>query len=244
MSIDKCRIHEHVSIPPTPDAQLKCSRTVKLRENRAVDPDFAETVELSFKHGPAPLRRCAPHAKFIVNLFLCVTQLSFCCVYFVFASSSFKQIADHYGYQMDLHVHMFIILLPVMLPALVPNLKYLAPFSTAANASMALGIVCVFYYMFRDLRVVDIQERHYVGTWASLPLFYGTAVYAFEGIGLVLPLKNSMIEPDQFDRRFGVLNVGIAIVTMLMVAFGFFGYWRWGDAVQGSLTLNLPEGEM
>lgn len=57
-------------------------------------------------------------------------------------------------------------------------------------------------------------------------------------------MKNSMLEPKKFGATFGVLNVGIVIVTTLFIFVGFLGYWHWGDSVKGSVTLNLPQGEM
>jgi len=57
----------------------------------------------------------------------------------------------------------------------------------------------------------------------------------------VLPLEQEMKKPKQFSTAFGVLNVGMVIVTSLIVLTGFMGYWRFGDSVRGSLTLNLPE---
>lgn len=52
-----------------------------------------------------------------------------------------------------------------------------------------------------------------------------------------------MKKPSTFGQPIGVLNVGISIVTVLYISFGFFGYLKWGDDVQGSLTLNLPDGD-
>lgn len=46
--------------------------------------------------------------------------------------------------------------------------------------------------------------------------------------------------PEDFDRRFGVLNVGMCIVTTIFITTGFFGYLKYGEDVMGSLTLNLP----
>jgi proton-coupled amino acid transporter len=53
-----------------------------------------------------------------------------------------------------------------------------------------------------------------------------------------------MKKPEQFTRHFGVLNVGMAIVTSLILVMGFIGYLKYGDKVAGSLTLNLPQGDM
>lgn len=72
--------------------QLKCSRKVKEKLNLEQDPDFAETVELCFENGPQKLQKFAKSSKIIVNVFICVTQLGFCCVYFVFSSSNLNQV--------------------------------------------------------------------------------------------------------------------------------------------------------
>lgn len=53
-----------------------------------------------------------------------------------------------------------------------------------------------------------------------------------------------MKKPEQFTKRFGVLNVGMTIVTSLLLVMGFIGYLKYGDEVAGSLTLNLSEGDM
>lgn len=60
----------------------------------------------------------------------------------------------------------------------------------------------------------------------------------------MLPLKNAMKNPSRFDETFGVLNIGISIVTVLFISFGFVGYLKWGDEVAGSLTLNLPQASV
>jgi proton-coupled amino acid transporter len=53
-----------------------------------------------------------------------------------------------------------------------------------------------------------------------------------------------MKKPEQFTKRLGVLNVGMAIVTSLILVMGFIGYLKYGDRVEGSLTLNLPQEDM
>lgn len=63
------------------------------------------------------------------------------------------------------------------------------------------------------------------------------------GIGIILPLQNEMKEPKNFSRPWGVLNVGVGILTTLIITFGFFGYWQYGPEIESSITMNLPNDD-
>lgn len=80
-------------------SQINCARRMRDIQNHQAektvnneDPDFAETVELCFANGPPRLRRWSTFVKFLVNLFICVTQMGFCCIYFVFIAKNFSQV--------------------------------------------------------------------------------------------------------------------------------------------------------
>ncbi|CAF1171579.1 unnamed protein product [Rotaria magnacalcarata] len=66
-------------------------------------------------------------------------------------------------------------------------------------------------------------------------------MYTFEGIALVLPVRQKMREPEAYGGCNGVLNTGIYLVTILyfFVVF-FFGYIRCDSDARGSISLNLP----
>lgn len=221
---------------------LSGARELQKRTRSPVLPAFAEAVELSFKTGPPKLNQFAKTVRLWINIFLCVTQMGFCCVYFVFISDNLKKVMDHYNAELDIHVHMTIILLPIMVSCWIRDLKYLVPLSLFANFAMTAGIAVTLYYISQDLPAPSTRE--YIAPWTKIPLFFGTAIYSFEGIGLVLPLQNEMRQPEQFTRKFGVLNIGMTIVTCLLIIMGFLGYLKYGDNVQGSLTLNLPQQDI
>jgi solute carrier family 36 (proton-coupled amino acid transporter) len=108
---------------------------------------------------------------------------------------------------------------------------------------MITGLVISYYYASQDLP--PISDRHFIPpSLRQLPLYFGTTIFAFEGIALVLPLQNAMKKPRNFNKFCGVLNVGMVFVTGIFISFGFIGYWKYGEFTAPSLTLNLPTNEM
>ena len=63
----------------------------------------------------------------------------------------------------------------------------------------------------------------------TMPIFFGNAIYAFEAIGLVLPMENQIRKPSQFPK---VVIIGMFVVFFLYLAFGHCGYVVFGDAAQ------------
>jgi len=203
---------------------------------------YADVAEKCFATSSSErLRKWSKKARFTVNIFLCITQLGFCCVYFVFVAQNIQQVFDHYFGKVDYHVYMAVILGPQLLLCGIRNLKYLSPFSMLANLLQFIALGCIFYYLLQDLPYT--WERKAFASWQQLPLYFGTAIYTFEGIGVILPLENQMKTPKDMKGWNGVLNTGMVIVACLLIAVGFFGYLKFGDAVAGSITLNLPVDE-
>ena len=73
---------------------------------------------------------------------------------------------------------MAIILVPMLLLACIRNLKYLSPVSMLANILQFSGLGIIFYYLLQDLPYS--WERKPFASWGQLPLYFGTAIYAFE----------------------------------------------------------------
>ncbi|XP_063906454.1 proton-coupled amino acid transporter-like protein pathetic isoform X3 [Zophobas morio] len=204
---------------------------------------FADVVESAFRTGPESLQKFSKIAKTMINSFLCITQLGFCCVYFVFVAANLHDVVKHYFFDISVHWYLLMTLIPMILLNFVKNLKYLTPASLFASILTCSGLIITFFYMLQDLP--DTSSVKAFSSWSQLPLYFGTAIYAFEGIGVVLPLENNMKSPQDFSGWTGVLNTGMVIVATLYTAVGFFGYVKYGDnAVLGSVTLLLPPNEL
>ncbi|XP_006632103.3 proton-coupled amino acid transporter 1 [Lepisosteus oculatus] len=233
------------------DLLVKCSHHLSARLGLPF-LDYGEAVEHGLATGPGSwLQRHSVWGRRLVNLFLIVTQLGFCCVYFVFLSDNVKQVIEAAnGTTNDCHTNLTAVIVPTFdsrlymlcfLPAIIllvfiRNLKWLAPLSLMANLSMCSSLVLVYWYSITNISYPI--SLPYVGKAKDYPLFFGTAIFAFEGIGVVLPLENKMQKPASFRR---VLYLGMVIVTFLYISLGTIGYMCFGDHIGGSITLNLPD---
>lgn len=111
--------------------------------------------------------------------------------------------------------------------------------------SSKTGIALILKYVFEGLEADKLSTYDAVNPhFAEFPLFFGTTLFAIEAVGVVVALENNMKTPKSFGARFGVLNVGMTVITLLYAVFGFLGYWRYGAESKDSVTLNLPSEDM
>lgn len=217
---------------------LNCCHILRKRVNEP-SLDYAGILETALKTGPQRLQRFSVVGRFVVNFFLMLTQMGFCCVYLVFIAKNIKQVIDSFHPDsMSIFAYLSITT-AVMIPyTFVRDLKKLAPFSTFANLLNFVGLIIIFQDLLQDFP--DTRVRPAAKSFSKMPLYFGTAVYAYEGIGLVMPIENKMKRPQDFGGYSGVMNLGMVIVTCLYTATGFYGYLKYGEDAAGSITLNLP----
>jgi len=67
-----------------------------------------------------------------------------------------------------------------------------------------------------------------------------TAVFAFEGIGLVIPITESMKDPHKFPKVLSGVMVGIMV---LFAGAGGLSYAAYGKDIQVSLNSGPDETE-
>lgn len=103
---------------------LKCANNVKRHFKMETRPDYAATFELSLKANEK-WKKHAVMMRRVVNIFLILTQLGFCSVYFVFIGNNLGKFLNFFGFDFDLRIVISFSLLPIILPALITNLKFL-----------------------------------------------------------------------------------------------------------------------
>uniref|UniRef100_A0A182K1E2 Amino acid transporter transmembrane domain-containing protein n=1 Tax=Anopheles christyi TaxID=43041 RepID=A0A182K1E2_9DIPT len=200
---------------------------------------FAETAERVFQYGPPKLRPLAGFSKAFVDYALMATYFSAGCVYIVFIATSFHDVINHEtGNDWSVRIYILFTMIPILVIGQIRELKYLVPFSALANLFIVVTFGITLYYIFKDS--LEFDDKPMFSSFGTLPLFFSTVIFAMEGIGVVMPVENSMAKPQHFLGCPGVLNTAMGTVIVLYAVIGFFGYVRFGDESKGSVTLNLP----
>lgn len=90
--------------------------------------------------------------------------------------------------------------------------------------------------------IIYLNSNPVLQAFGGFSVFFygiGVAVYAFEGIGMVLPLESEMEKKDKFGK---VLGITVAFIAVMFASFGVFGYFAFGDETKDIITTNLGQG--
>jgi len=127
----------------------------------------------------------------------------------------------------------------VFLPlSLIRDISKLGFTALIADAFILLGLLYLYYFdigtIIDNRGIADIT----LFNPSSWTLFIGTAIFTFEGVGLIIPIQESMKQPQKFPN---VLAVVMVIITILFTSIGALSYAAYGSKTQTVVILNLPQ---
>ncbi|KAG9321431.1 hypothetical protein KVV02_004370 [Mortierella alpina] len=181
------------------------------------------------------------YMRLAVLVSVALSQIGFCCAYLIFVSQNIDAVVQTFtkctfhGIQEKYYI---LIPLVVLIPlVLIRRMSILSMPSMLANLFIIFGIVYLWYYSINNLAVNGLGPNIALFNRDDFALFIGTAVFSFEGIGLVIPITESMAEPEKFPR---VLAMTITVVALIFASVGALCYSSFGSNVQTIVILNLP----
>lgn len=136
---------------------------------------------------------------------------------------------------------MVLMQLIVFLPlSLIRDIGKLGFTALIADVFIMLGLIYLYYY-----DIATIVEQRGVSDIAafnpaSWPLFIGTAIFTFEGVGLIIPIQESMKKPKKFPSVLGLVMI---ITTILLLSIGALSYAAYGSSTKTVVILNLPQDD-
>ena len=96
-----------------------------------------------------------PPGQLLVDTVLLISQVGFCCAYLIFISENLAT----FIHGLNQHQWLIIIMPPLFLLTLIPDLSKLAMFSILAQISNLLAFVVVFWFDFDHLHLASNEHR-------------------------------------------------------------------------------------
>ncbi|KAK9709857.1 hypothetical protein K7432_008754 [Basidiobolus ranarum] len=174
-----------------------------------------------------------------VLISIILSQIGFVCAYFIFVAQNIRDlllaISDC---AIDIPQHYFLVLqLFIYIPfAWMRKIKSLSSAALIANMLILFGLGYIYYIDASRLMTLGLANVKMFNP-NDFALFIGTALFTFEGIGLVIPIVNAMKEPEKFPR---MMVTAMVVMTVLFVSVGALSYSAFGDEIQTVVLLNLP----
>ncbi|KAL9126075.1 MAG: hypothetical protein Q9217_004819 [Psora testacea] len=170
-----------------------------------------------------------------------LSQIGFVSAYIVFTSENLQAfvvaVSDCRAW-IDIKA-MVAMQLVIFLPlSLIRDIGKLGATALVADVFILLGLVYLAYYDIHTLvanrgvaDIIPFNPREWT-------LFIGTAIFTFEGVGLIIPIQESMKQPRKFPP---VLAGVMIIITILFVGMGALSYAAFGSVTKTVVLLNLPQ---
>ncbi|KAG0659346.1 neutral amino acid transporter [Monosporozyma unispora] len=174
---------------------------------------------------------------------IALSQIGFAAAYAVFTATNLKVFFENVmNWDVDtvsLGVYIWLQALIFIPLALTRNIARLSGTALIADLFILLGLVYVYYYSayyvitngVASSTMVVFNKSH----WS---LFIGTAIFTFEGIGLLIPIQESMKNPQHFQASLSGVMI---IVTIIFISSGLICYSAFGSHVETVVLLNFPQ---
>ncbi|EXF73675.1 transmembrane amino acid transporter [Colletotrichum fioriniae PJ7] len=169
-----------------------------------------------------------------------ISQIGFVAAYMVFTSENLQAVILAVSDCKSNIAVKWLILLQVLvfLPfSLLRDIEKLSFTALIADAFILLGLAYLLYYDILTLATNGIADiiQFNRNDWT---LFIGTAIFTFEGIGLIIPIQESMKNPSKFPR---VMLAVMIIISVIFIGMGAISYAAYGSKTETVVLLNMPQ---
>lgn len=181
-----------------------------------------------------------PKMRLAILASIVLSQLGFVAAYTVFVAQNMQAFVLAVTHCKTLVPVAYLILgqMLVFLPlSLIRRIAKLSTTALIADVFILFGIVYLYYFEIGKVARDGLADVVMFNS-KTFPLLIGTAVFTFEGIGLVIPITESMKEPEKFPRALTGVMAGVMV---LFASAGSLSYMAFGSKTQTVVITNLPQ---
>ncbi|KAK6821052.1 vacuolar amino acid transporter 5 [Apiospora arundinis] len=170
-----------------------------------------------------------------------LSQLGFVCAGIVFVAEnmlSFFAAVSKGGAPFSTTAIILVQVLVLIPFAFIRNISKLGPAALFADVCIMIGLGYIYYYDVSKLATEGMAPSVVLFNPEKYTLMIGSAIFTFEGIGLILPIQSSMAKPAKFEYLLGAIML---IITIIFTSVGALCYATFGEHTGIEIINNYPQ---
>ncbi|KAI3318135.1 transmembrane amino acid transporter protein-domain-containing protein [Xylariaceae sp. AK1471] len=170
-----------------------------------------------------------------------ISQIGFVCSGIVFVAenlTSFLAAVTH-GRSLISSTMLILVQVIVLVPlSYIRNMAKLGAVALLADVFILIGVTYIYWYDIAHIASEGINPTVVLFNPSRYTLMIGSAIFTFEGIGLILPIQSSMAKPQHFEWLLGVV---MFLITIIFTAVGILCYATFGKDTSIEIINNYPQ---
>ncbi|PHH82414.1 hypothetical protein CDD82_6102 [Ophiocordyceps australis] len=184
-----------------------------------------------------------PRFRSLILASIALSQLGFVCAGLIFTAENLVAFVDAVAKRpvlggIGVSGFIAIQLVPLVPLALIRNISKLGLVALLADVFILAGLVYIWYYDVHTLLRSGIDPTVRLFNPSDFTLTIGSAIFTFEGIGLILPIQSSMRKPEKFGS---LLNFVMFLITIIFTSVGALCYATFGEDTKIQVISNFPQ---
>ena len=181
-----------------------------------------------------------PRLRKLILASITISQIGFVCAGIIFTAQNVYSFFEAVVSGRDplstnaLIAFQLIVLIPL---ALIRNISKLGPAALLADVCILLGLTYLYWYDISTIAANGLEESVKLFNPQHYTLTVGSAIFTFEGIGLILPIQSSMRQPEKFSY---LLYMVMFIITVIFTSVGALSYATFGSNTKIEVISNFP----
>lgn len=184
-----------------------------------------------------------PRLRKMILISIALSQLGFVCAGIIFTAENLWAFLDAVtkgrgSLALGVPALIGLQLIPLVPLALIRNISKLGPVALIADVFILIGLVYIWYFDAHTLITRGMEPSVELFNPSAFTLTIGSAIFTFEGIGLILPIQSSMKKPEHFSK---LLYLVMFIITVIFTSVGALCYATFGDKTKIQVISNFPQ---
>ena len=183
--------------------------------------------------------------RYFVQALLIVEQLGCCIGILIFTKDFLNHVLCSFEINSLCNNTSFNVLFALTLTvplSLINNMHYFYLPSIAANFFIIVGLAAQAYYNIETVHNSPDVHENFTATFESFniskfPLFFGVALYSFEGVGVTLSIRDSMEKPQDLPK---LVKVQMIVLTLVYILFSALTCLAFGNKIPDIVFFTLP----